>query len=308
MANPFSSSSSCSLLNLKQHFIVSFLFVTFTIITHVNGCFTSIFSFGDSFADTGNFLQISLSEHSELPQSAFPPYGRTFFHHPTGRFSDGRLVIDFIAEDFRLPFLPPYFGGENGRSNNFQKGVNLAVAGATALDDEILKERGITNPATNVTLGVELGFFRDVLSSLCSSSSVTFLVPGNLPFGCFPSCLTNFEGSDEEEYDPLTGCLTWLNQFSEYHNQLLQEELARIQEIHPHVNIVYADYYSAAIRFYLSPKQFGFRKETLTKACCGGGGPYNFNLSAICGYPLVTSCCDDPSSYKQPTDCFRGPY
>ncbi|KAK6229709.1 hypothetical protein SCA6_018660 [Theobroma cacao] len=354
MANPFSSSSSCSLLNLKQHFIVSFLFVTFTIITHVNGCFTSIFSFGDSFADTGNFLQISLSEHSELPQSAFPPYGRTFFHHPTGRFSDGRLVIDFIAEDFRLPFLPPYFGGENGRSNNFQKGVNLAVAGATALDDEILKERGITNPATNVTLGVELGFFRDVLSSLCSSSSdcrkllsnslivmgeiggndynfafeegksneetqelvplvidtiasaihelielgaVTFLVPGNLPFGCFPSCLTNFEGSDEEEYDPLTGCLTWLNQFSEYHNQLLQEELARIQEIHPHVNIVYADYYSAAIRFYLSPKQFGFRKETLTKACCGGGGPYNFNLSAICGYPLVTSCCDDPSSY-----------
>ncbi|XWS51885.1 hypothetical protein CRYUN_Cryun11dG0020000 [Craigia yunnanensis] len=308
------SSSSSSLVNLKQQFIASFLFVIITIISHVNGCFTSIFSFGDSLADTGNLLHLSLSESSKLHHCAFPPNGRTFFHYPTGRCSDGRLVIDFLAEGFGLPFLPPYFGGENGRSNHFQKGVNFAVVGATALDDEFFKERGINNPATNVSLRVELGFFKDVLSSLCSSSSdckellrnslivmgeiggndynhaflegknteetlqfvplvvdtiasainelielgaITFLVPGNLPIGCSPSYLTYFQGSDKAEYDPLTGCITWLNQFSEYHNELLQKELDRIGELSPHVNMVYADYYNAAMRFYHSPKQFG---------------------------------------------------
>ena len=55
--------------------------------------FTSIFSFGDSFADTGNWYLASPS-----PQHCFfPPYGQTFFHHVSGRCSDGRLIIDFIG-------------------------------------------------------------------------------------------------------------------------------------------------------------------------------------------------------------------
>lgn len=32
------------------------------------------------------------------------------------------------------------------------------------------------------------------------------------------------------------------------------------------------------------------------RACCGGGGPYNFNTSAQCGNDGATSC-DNPSSY-----------
>lgn len=57
--------------------------------------FKSIISFGDSIADTGNLL--GLSDPNHLPHVAFPPYGETFFHHPTGRFSNGRLIIDFIG-------------------------------------------------------------------------------------------------------------------------------------------------------------------------------------------------------------------
>ncbi|XWS11213.1 hypothetical protein CRYUN_Cryun38cG0065000 [Craigia yunnanensis] len=338
----------------KQNVIISFLFCITIIISqsHVNGCFTSIFSFGDSLADTGNLLQLSLSESGQLFHFDFPPYGRTFFDYPTGRCSDGRLVIDFIAEGFRLPFLPPYFEDENGRRRNFQKGVNFAVTGATALDYSFFKERGIKNPFTNVSLGVELGFFKDVLPSLCSSSSdckellrnslivmgeiggndynhpflegknteeirefvplvahtiasainelielgaVTFLVPGNLPIGCSPAYLTYFQGSDTDEYDPLTGCITWLNQFSEYHNELLQKELDQIRRLHPHVNLIYADYYNIAMRFYHSRNQFGFR-ETLI-ACCGWGGLYNYSSSMACGDPPIRTSCNDPSSY-----------
>ena len=120
---------------------------------------------------------------------------------------------------------------------------------------------------TNFLIFFQLHWFRgtryqqilpgNTMQELIELGAITFLVPGNLPIGCSPSYLTYFQGSDKAEYDPLTGCITWLNQFTEYHNELLQKELDRIRELHPHVNIVYADYYNAAMRFYHSPKQFG---------------------------------------------------
>ncbi|KAB2086284.1 hypothetical protein ES319_A04G019400v1 [Gossypium barbadense] len=133
------------------------------------------------------------------------------------------------------------------------------------------------------------------INELIELGAVTFLVPGNFPVGCFASYLTLFQGSDKDQYDPLTGCLTWLNQFSQNHNQLLRKELEKIRNLHPDTNIVYADYYSTTLRIYNSPNKFGF-KETL-KACCGTGGLYNYNLSRACGYPPLRRCCNDPSSY-----------
>jgi len=39
----------------------------------------------------------------------------------------------------------------------------------------------------------------------------------------------------------------------------------------------------------------GFKNGALV-ACCGGGGPYNFDINARCGHPGA-SACRDPSSY-----------
>ncbi|KAE8732450.1 GDSL esterase/lipase [Hibiscus syriacus] len=343
--------ASCSWL--KQHFTsVIFVFVTVTSFgSPVIGCFTSIFSFGDSLTDTGNLLRISISESSRLPHAAFPPYGRTYFHRPTGRFCDGRLVIDFLAEALGFPLLPPFYGSKSGGLEEFQKGVNFAVAGATALNSSFLGEQGIYSVSTNISLGVEVNSFKDLLPSLCSSSSncreflrnslivmgeiggndynhpflqgqntekirqlvplvvdvitssinlielgaETFLVPGNFPIGCSPSLLTRFQNSSKDQYDPLTGCLTWLNQFSKYHNKLLRKELDGLRNRHPDTNIIYVDYYDTSTRIYHSPEQFGF-KETL-KACCGTGDVYNYDPSKSCGYPPLERCCKDPSSH-----------
>ncbi|KAK9105929.1 hypothetical protein Scep_022773 [Stephania cephalantha] len=85
---------------------------------------TAIFAFGDSLSDTGNAIQAfpfyASSENS--------PYGSTFFRAPTGRFSDGRLIIDFMASKWGFPFIEPYF---KDVVPNYKHGVNFAVAGAT---------------------------------------------------------------------------------------------------------------------------------------------------------------------------------
>uniref|UniRef100_M4EMG2 Uncharacterized protein n=1 Tax=Brassica campestris TaxID=3711 RepID=M4EMG2_BRACM len=76
-------------------FILSTLF--FTTANSETQCrrFKSIISFRDSIADTRNLL--GLSDPNDLPHVTFRPYGDTFFHHLTGRFSNGRLIIDFIG-------------------------------------------------------------------------------------------------------------------------------------------------------------------------------------------------------------------
>lgn len=89
------ASQDSHILMKLMSFVLSTLLVSFVSSEPQCRNFESIISFGDSLADTGNL--IGLSTPNDLPESAFPPYGETFFHHPSGRFSDGRLVIDFIG-------------------------------------------------------------------------------------------------------------------------------------------------------------------------------------------------------------------
>lgn len=58
--------------------------------------FPAIYNFGDSNSDTGGISA------SFVPIPA--PYGQGFFHKPSGRDCDGRLIIDFIGiMNFEIP-------------------------------------------------------------------------------------------------------------------------------------------------------------------------------------------------------------
>ncbi|KMT04751.1 hypothetical protein BVRB_7g169310 [Beta vulgaris subsp. vulgaris] len=109
----FSSNINCLILPHHNH--------------HKHHPTTSLFIFGDSILDVGNNNYINTST---LDQANFWPYGITFFHLPTGRFSDGRLISDFIAEYASLPLIQPYL--QPGK-RSYYDGVNFASAGGGAL-------------------------------------------------------------------------------------------------------------------------------------------------------------------------------
>lgn len=70
--------------------IFCFLGVGGEVLTNQEPCeFPAVYNFGDSNSDTGGIS----AAFEPIPA----PYGEGFFHKPSGRDSDGRLLIDFIG-------------------------------------------------------------------------------------------------------------------------------------------------------------------------------------------------------------------
>ncbi|XP_020588523.1 GDSL esterase/lipase 5-like [Phalaenopsis equestris] len=89
---------------------------------------SAFFIFGDSTVDVGNNNYI---DTLVMSKANMPPYGQNFFNKPTGRFSNGRLVVDFIAEYAELPLIPP----SKQPSSKFINGANFASGGAGVLPE-----------------------------------------------------------------------------------------------------------------------------------------------------------------------------
>lgn len=83
------------LSSLFLTFFLHILLISRTRSEHSRRKHVALFIFGDSFLDAGNNNYINTTI---LDQANFWPYGETFFKFPTGRFSDGRLISDFIGK------------------------------------------------------------------------------------------------------------------------------------------------------------------------------------------------------------------
>ncbi|KQK07048.1 hypothetical protein BRADI_2g32540v3 [Brachypodium distachyon] len=123
--------------------------------------YEAIYSFGDSISDTGNLCVGGCPSWLTTGQS---PYGETFFKRPTGRCSDGRVIIDFLAEHFGLPLLP----ASKATGGNFKKGANMAIIGATTMDFDFFKSIGLSDSIwNNGPLDTQIQWFRQLLPSAC---------------------------------------------------------------------------------------------------------------------------------------------
>ncbi|KAJ3694251.1 hypothetical protein LUZ60_009731 [Juncus effusus] len=307
--------------------------------------YNAIFSFGDSVADTGN-LNILLPSN----QFANLPYGETYFGRNAGRASNGRLVIDFIAQALSLPLVPPYLA----KDQDFRKGANFAVIAATTLDLVFFHRNNISNPLLlNTSLNVQLEWFQDLKPSLCNTTQsckdyfgkslfllgefggndyflllaagntvdqvistyvpmvintireaaefllnqgvMHMVLPGILPDGCTPRDLTTFASPNKSDYDPL-GCLRKYNIYGFDHNSKLQNVVNELRLKFPQAKISYAAYYTPILQFLATPDFYGFTNGAPLRVCCGGGSPYNYNASALCGDPGVMAC-KNPFTY-----------
>ncbi|TVU07889.1 hypothetical protein EJB05_41264 [Eragrostis curvula] len=93
-----------------------------------------VFVFGSSLVDNGNnnFLK-----GSGVVRADYLPYGVDFPLGPSGRFSNGRNVIDALGELLQLPGLVPPFAdpATRGRAAALLRGVNFASGGSGILDN-----------------------------------------------------------------------------------------------------------------------------------------------------------------------------
>ncbi|XVF31289.1 hypothetical protein REPUB_Repub16aG0133100 [Reevesia pubescens] len=105
---------------ILQTFALVFICLPLTNSIHFK--FPAIFNFGDSNSDTGELVAAGI-------ESLEPPYGQSYFQIPSGRYCDGRLIIDFLMDEMDLPFLNAYL--DSIGTPSFRKGCNFAAAGST---------------------------------------------------------------------------------------------------------------------------------------------------------------------------------
>ncbi|XP_048322097.2 GDSL esterase/lipase At5g03610-like [Ziziphus jujuba] len=101
---------------------------------------TKLFVFGDSYSDTGN------NRKSEASSWKYP-YGITFPGKPSGRFSDGRVLTDFLAKFVGVRSPLPY-QWRNVAKKYLKYGMNFAHGGTGVFNTLV------TDP--NMTVQIDL--------------------------------------------------------------------------------------------------------------------------------------------------------
>ncbi|XP_048331436.2 esterase-like isoform X2 [Ziziphus jujuba] len=274
--------------------------------------FPAIFNFGDSNSDTGGLA-------AAFPAFLYKPYGETFFHKPAGRTSDGRLIIDFIANSLNLPYLSAYLDSQR---TNFKHGANFATAGSTitlpygALSpfylgiqyDQFVRLKSLS-PKThgeyfkqalytfdigqndlgqcffsNLSIAMVNASVPDIINSFSTNFKNIYNISGGTSFWIHNTgpigCLPYILNTFPSAQKDEAGCAKPYNEVAQYFNTKLKEAVVQLRKDLPLAAITYVDVYSAKYSLYTHPHNDGFEKPLV--ACCGYGGKYNYG-SAGCG-------------------------
>ncbi|EOA30769.1 hypothetical protein CARUB_v10013912mg [Capsella rubella] len=281
----------------------------------------ALFTFGDSYYDAGN--KVFLSEEKN-PAQTFWPYGKSR-DDPNGKFSDGHIIPDFIADFMSIPHgVPPALKPDA----NVTRGVSFAVADASILG----------SPAESMTLSQQVATFETMKSNWTSDyikkslfmiyigtedylnyvqkhpgadatkqqafvTSVTsqlktdikslanlgarkFVVQLLAPLGCLPIA--------RQDYKTGNDCYELLNDLAKQHNEKIGpmlNDFAKSTDIDGFQFSVF-DFYDAIIRRI--ERHLNFRFYVSDRSCCGVGTHNAYG----CGKANVHSkLCDYQRSY-----------
>ncbi|EFJ29193.1 hypothetical protein SELMODRAFT_34524, partial [Selaginella moellendorffii] len=278
----------------------------------------AMFIFGDSTVDAGN--------NNFLPTYAranHRPYGMSFPGGlPTGRFTNGKTVPDFIAQNLGLPLVPPYRG-----TRSYGRGVNFASAssgilpttrlnGALVMDQQLDDFERVAD-VLYATMGNHAAsqFFaksifyisvgnNDVNNFFRSSTNKNRLTSLPADFQAnllarFAQQITRMHSRGARKFVIVglsaVGCIPvnqkngqcdeHANEVSVMFNAALDEMLDGLRKSLDGVAIVKPDYYGLMVETMKNPSKYGF--SNTARGCCTG--------SMFCG--VNAPACLRPDSY-----------
>ncbi|CAH8381322.1 unnamed protein product [Eruca vesicaria subsp. sativa] len=255
-----------------------------------------LFTFGDSYFDAGN--KMFFSKKQNLPQSYWP-YGKSR-DDPNGKFSDGHIVPDFIAEFMGITKeIPPVFKP----GVDVSRGVSFAVADASilgspaesiTLNQQVAQFRSIKSKWTddfigkslfmiyigtedylnftknklNVDISAQEAFvtsvvakFKNDLSLLYSLNATKFAIQLLAPLGCLPI--------SRQEYKTGNECYEPLNDLAKQHNEKIGLIMNDLAKKHPGLHFTVFDFYNAVLR--RTRRNLSYRFYVSNTSCCGVG-------------------------------------
>ncbi|KFK24822.1 hypothetical protein AALP_AA8G029700 [Arabis alpina] len=277
-----------------------------------------LFVFGDSYADTGNIKNKSQATSWKVP------YGITFPRKPSGRFSDGRVSTDFLARLLRIKTPITYLFKDYAGKKRLQYGMNFAYGGTGVFNTQSTSpnmtiqidffEQLLGNVYSQSDLSSSLALVsvsgNDYSNYLSQNGSIAALpafikqvvyqtevnlrrihalgvkkiaVPSLQPLGCLPRyASTSFQGCNET-----------FNALVQYHNSLLEQVVAKLNNETKQTAFAIFDYYNAFFTVFKNKGENpGSRRfETPLKPCCEGSCA-NVDEKGVKMYTL----CDDPTS------------
>lgn len=80
------------MVKIEREIMVYLVIIMMRMIVVSKAEFTAMFAFGDSLTDPGNNNYLN-----SLAKANYVPYGVDFYQGPSGRFSNGRTIIDYLG-------------------------------------------------------------------------------------------------------------------------------------------------------------------------------------------------------------------
>ncbi|GFP95234.1 GDSL esterase/lipase exl3 [Phtheirospermum japonicum] len=265
-----------------------------------NSTIPAVIVFGDSVVDTGNNNYIET-----IVKVNYPPYGQDFMGgKPTGRFSDGKVPSDLIAEELGIKGLLPAYFDPTLKDEDLLTVLSLSeqlemfkeyirklekIVGyektSTILSQSLIILVTGSNDITNTYFGTPLrksqydvSSYADFLVAYASSfvqdlyklGARRIGVFGLPPLGCLPSQRTLKGGAERE-------CVDLYNQAAEMFNYKLSAEMDSINTRYPAARIIYIDIYKLPLDVIHNPQKYGtIEVAFLCKYTCPDAYEYVF--------------------------------
>ncbi|KAK0573009.1 hypothetical protein LWI29_001818 [Acer saccharum] len=267
--------------------------------------FPAIFNFDDSNSDTGG----KSAAFYRLPS----PNGDTFFHKPSGRYSDGLVVLDFLAEKLGLPFLSVYL---NSMGTNFRHGANFANGWSTIqpldarifeggfspiyLDIQLLQFEQFKARTEELYIEGASSYIRNfqAVETLSQHGARAFWIHNMGPIGWLPYTIV-YNPPKPGNMDK-NGCIMSHNEVAqEFNRQLKDRVVSQLRLRLTDAVFTYVDIYSVKFTLISEAKKHGFTDRL--GYCCGHyGEDYRLQCGKkgiVNGSEVFGAKCSNPSNY-----------